>query len=103
MGSEIIIAVPDFETKDANFKMIEVEAKVGGQMDDSMLVKGVIAEDDKKSQIQRLQIRPSIKLNKGQASIKPNEVWSKSGQQTRAEARTPVTGTPEELVKSRKL
>ena len=35
----------------------------------------------KKSQIQRLQIRPSIELNKDPASIKPNKVRSKSGQQ----------------------
>merc|ERR1711879_403116 len=36
----------DFETKDVNFELIKVEAKVGGQMDDSMLVKGVIVDKD---------------------------------------------------------
>jgi T-complex protein 1 subunit epsilon len=35
-----------FETRDVNFELIKVEAKVGGQMEDSMLVKGVIVDKD---------------------------------------------------------
>jgi len=40
------MAVADFETKDVNFELIKVEAKVGGSMEDSMLVKGVIVDKD---------------------------------------------------------
>jgi len=43
---DAIMAVADFETKDVNFELIKVEAKVGGQMEDSMLVKGVIVDKD---------------------------------------------------------
>ena len=43
---DAIMAVADFDTKDVNFELIKVEAKVGGQMEDSMLVKGVIVDKD---------------------------------------------------------
>jgi len=43
---DAVMAVADFETRDVNFELIKVEAKVGGQMDDSMLVKGVIVDKD---------------------------------------------------------
>lgn len=43
---DAIMAVADFNTKDVNFELIKVEAKVGGQMEDSMLVKGVIVDKD---------------------------------------------------------
>jgi len=43
---DAIMAVADFETKDVNFELIKVEAKVGGDMEDSMLVKGVIVDKD---------------------------------------------------------
>merc|ERR1711902_122637 len=43
---DAIMAVADFETKDVNFELIKVEAKVGGQMEGSMLVKGVIVDKD---------------------------------------------------------
>merc|ERR1712241_543215 len=52
MGAEIavnaVLAVADLdpERKDVNFELIKVEAKVGGQMEDSMLVKGVIVDKD---------------------------------------------------------
>merc|ERR1712012_1475966 len=36
----------DLEKKDVNFELIKVEAKVGGAMEDSMLVKGVIVDKD---------------------------------------------------------
>merc|ERR1712066_1194929 len=43
-----VLAVADLdpERKDVNFELIKVEAKVGGQMEDSMLVKGVIVDKD---------------------------------------------------------
>merc|ERR1712126_209885 len=43
---DAVMAVADFETKDVNFELIKVEAKVGGSMEDSMLVKGVIVDKD---------------------------------------------------------
>jgi T-complex protein 1 subunit epsilon len=43
---DAIMSVADFETRDVNFELIKVEAKVGGQMEDSMLVKGVIVDKD---------------------------------------------------------
>eukprot|EP00088_Acartia_fossae_P064749 TRINITY_DN7975_c0_g1_i1.p1 TRINITY_DN7975_c0_g1~~TRINITY_DN7975_c0_g1_i1.p1 ORF type:complete len:540 (-),score=204.63 TRINITY_DN7975_c0_g1_i1:254-1873(-) len=43
---DAVMSVADFETKDVNFELIKVEAKVGGRMEDSMLVKGVIVDKD---------------------------------------------------------
>merc|ERR1712071_744096 len=43
---DAIMSVADMETKDVNFELIKVEAKVGGKMEDSMLVKGVIVDKD---------------------------------------------------------
>merc|ERR1712066_1147319 len=41
-----VLSVADIERKDVNFELIKVEAKVGGRMEDSMLVKGVIVDKD---------------------------------------------------------
>merc|ERR1712025_546221 len=41
---DAVLAVADLEKKDVNFELIKVEAKVGGAMEDSMLVKGVIID-----------------------------------------------------------
>ena len=41
-----ILSVADIENSDVNFELIKVEAKVGGRMEDSMLVKGVIVDKD---------------------------------------------------------
>ena len=41
-----ILAVADMEHRDVNFELIKVEAKVGGKMEDSMLVKGVIVDKE---------------------------------------------------------
>jgi len=43
---DAVLAVADLEKKDVNFELIKVEAKVGGAMEDSMLVKGVIVDKD---------------------------------------------------------
>merc|ERR1712060_303870 len=43
---EAVLAVADMETRDVNFELIKVEAKVGGKMEDSMLVKGVIVDKE---------------------------------------------------------
>jgi len=41
-----VLAVADIEHRDVNFELIKVEAKVGGKMEDSMLVKGVIVDKE---------------------------------------------------------
>jgi len=43
---DAIMAVADFDSRDVNFELIKVEAKVGGKMEDSMLVKGVVVDKD---------------------------------------------------------
>merc|ERR1712223_675223 len=43
---DAIMAVADPERKDVNFELIKVEAKVGGRMEDSMLVRGVVVDKD---------------------------------------------------------
>ena len=48
MAEIAVNAVPasaDFETRDVSFELIKIETKVGGQFEDTMLVKGVIVED----------------------------------------------------------
>merc|ERR1712018_19104 len=40
------VADLDPERKDVNFELIKVEAKVGGRMEDSMLVRGVVVDKD---------------------------------------------------------
>lgn len=39
---DVIMLVVDFDRKDVDFEFIKVEGKVGGKMEDIMLIKGVI-------------------------------------------------------------
>ena len=41
-----VLAVADLEKKDVNFELIKVEGKVGGRLEDTILVKGVIVDKD---------------------------------------------------------
>ncbi|XP_038058143.1 T-complex protein 1 subunit epsilon-like [Patiria miniata] len=43
---DAIMAVADFERKDVDFELIKVEGKVGGKLEDTMLVKGVVIDKD---------------------------------------------------------
>ena len=43
---EAVLTVADFEKKDVNFELIKVEGKVGGKLEDTILVKGVIIDKD---------------------------------------------------------
>ncbi|XP_064644758.1 T-complex protein 1 subunit epsilon-like [Lineus longissimus] len=43
---EAIMSVADFERKDTDFELIKVEGKVGGKLEDTMLVKGVVIDKD---------------------------------------------------------
>ncbi len=41
-----VLSVADMERKDVDFELIKVEGKVGGKMEDTMLVKGVVVDKD---------------------------------------------------------
>lgn len=41
-----VLAIADLETRDVNFELIKVETRVGGRLDDSMMIKGVIIDKD---------------------------------------------------------
>ena len=41
-----ILSVADFDRRDVDFELIKVEGKVGGKLEDTMLVKGVVVDKD---------------------------------------------------------
>jgi len=41
-----VMAVADMKARDVNFELIKVEGKVGGKLEDTMLVKGVVVDKD---------------------------------------------------------
>lgn len=41
-----VLAVADMERRDVDFELIKVEGKVGGKLEDTMLVKGVVVDKD---------------------------------------------------------
>merc|ERR1712217_1001203 len=43
---ESILAVADLDRKDVNFDLIKVEGKVGGKLEDTMVIEGVIVDKD---------------------------------------------------------
>lgn len=43
---EAVLSVADMERKDVDFELIKVESKVGGKLEDTTLVKGVIIDKD---------------------------------------------------------
>ncbi|VDP96345.1 unnamed protein product [Echinostoma caproni] len=43
---DAILAVADLERRDVDFELIKVEGKVGGRLEDSLIVKGVIIDKD---------------------------------------------------------
>lgn len=43
---EAVLSVADLERKDVDFELIKIETKTGGQLEDTMLVKGVIVDKD---------------------------------------------------------
>ena len=46
MTVNAVLAVADFERKDVNLDLIKLEGKVGGQMEDSRLVRGIVLDKD---------------------------------------------------------
>merc|ERR1712185_21890 len=43
---DAVLAVADLERKDVNFELIKVEGKVGGKLEDTCLVKGIVLDKD---------------------------------------------------------
>ena len=43
---DAVLQVADWETKDVNFELIKMDGKVGGKLEDTMLVKGVLLDKD---------------------------------------------------------
>lgn len=41
-----VMAVADLDSRDVNFELIKVEGKVGGKLEDTMLVRGVVVDKD---------------------------------------------------------
>jgi len=41
-----VLSVADLQRRDVDFELIKVEGKVGGKMEDTMLVKGVVVDKD---------------------------------------------------------
>ena len=43
---DAILLVADLQRKDVNFELIKVEGKVGGKLEDTTLVRGVVVDKD---------------------------------------------------------
>jgi len=43
---DAVLAVADLERKDVDFELIKVDGKVGGKLEETMLVKGVVIDKD---------------------------------------------------------
>lgn len=46
MAVDAVLSVADLQRRDVDFELIKVEGKVGGRLEDSLLVKGVIVDKD---------------------------------------------------------
>jgi len=58
---DAVLTVADFDKKDVNFELIKIETKVGGRMEDSCLVKGVVI-DKTMSHSQMPKVLENVKL-----------------------------------------
>ena len=43
---EAILSVADMERRDVDFELIKIESKLGGKLEDTALVKGVVIDKD---------------------------------------------------------
>ena len=60
---DAILSVADLERRDVDFELIKVESKVGGKLEDTTLVKGVIIDKDfSHPQMPKVQRRESREL-----------------------------------------
>lgn len=44
IATDAVLSVADIETKDVNFELIKVDGKVGGRLEDTVLVKGIVID-----------------------------------------------------------
>lgn len=61
MAVSAVLTVADLDTKDVNFELIKIEGKVGGRMEESVLVKGVVI-DKSMSHAQMAKTLRDVKL-----------------------------------------
>ena len=58
-----ILTVADLDRKDVDFELIKVEGKVGGKLEDTMLVKGVVIDKDfSHPQMPKVLLKSSIDI-----------------------------------------
>jgi len=43
---DAVMAVADMERRDVDFELVKMEGKVGGKLEDTMLIKGVLVDKD---------------------------------------------------------
>lgn len=46
MAVDAVLSVADIKRKDVDFELIKIDGKVGGRLEDSILVKGVVVNKD---------------------------------------------------------
>ena len=46
LAVQAVLSVADLDCKDVDFELIKVDGKVGGKLEDTMLVKGVVVDKD---------------------------------------------------------
>ena len=66
---DAILAVADLDRKDVNLDLIKMEGKVGGQMEDSQLVRGIVLDKD----IAHPGMAKEIKVRTVSASVLPTQ------------------------------
>lgn len=43
---DAVMAVADMERRDVDFELVKMEGRVGGKLEDTMLIKGVLVDKD---------------------------------------------------------
>ena len=43
---DAVMSVADMERRDVDFELVKMEGKVGGKLEDTMLIKGVLVDKD---------------------------------------------------------
>ena len=61
---DAILSVADMERRDVDFELIKVEGKVGGKLEDTTLVKGVVIDKDfSHPQMPKVSLVPRLNLD----------------------------------------
>jgi len=59
---DAVLSVADLKRKDVNFDMIKIESKVGGRLEDTLLVKGIVLDKHMSHPQMRKEIKNAKKL-----------------------------------------